>query len=271
MSDSDPITTDPWPTGLSVVPLTLSSKTDGRPYKRFDDIEEQISSVIKNPPPSWAPEQLKSETIVYLVRRLQSANDLENLGRLILCLGRRVARIARDFTRGMNQSTAEDFVDQVAFKITEYIFQLSPTGRGERLECTFRKVVRCVAINERDFLKNRRKHEVAESALPASSSKDADASVMQTKESDLSSPEDELIEAEDERLRPERIRKALAGITDERHREAIVLRYLHGWPIQSTDPSIPTLMSRFSKSAEQIRNWIKTAKSEMRSALGEKL
>jgi hypothetical protein len=61
----------------------------------------------------------------------------------------------------------------------------------------------------------------------------------------------------------------LAAVSDPRHREAVMLHHLHGWPITDKDPETPTLCKHFDMTARQIQNWIRTAFDEMRAAVGE--
>jgi DNA-directed RNA polymerase specialized sigma24 family protein len=81
-------------------------------------------------------------------------------------------------------------------------------------------------------------------------------------------PERALIARQQAVLGPEAIRAALANVRDPRHREAVVLHHLEGWPIVDQDPAIETLCKRFGVGDRQIRTWIATAFAQMRRAIG---
>jgi DNA-directed RNA polymerase specialized sigma24 family protein len=87
---------------------------------------------------------------------------------------------------------------------------------------------------------------------------------------DRPGPEEITITFDELRRRPQLLREALAAIRDPRHREAVILHWLRGWPITDKDKTKPTLEQRFGKSARQIQNWINAAFNDMRAAIGEK-
>jgi hypothetical protein len=63
------------------------------------------------------------------------------------------------------------------------------------------------------------------------------------------------------------IEKALRFVTDPKHRDAINLRYLQGWPITSQDPRKSCLTRHFKISARQIQTWIDIALKQMRDGM----
>lgn len=272
MDDSPPISTEAEPSSMhAALPLTQVTKKDGRPYKRREDIEAQIAEAMAADPSTWDLKQLKSESLVYLIRWLWRKNDQKNIGRLIDCLGRRIARIAGDYTSGFNPTVADDFGADIACDISDHIFASTPTRQSEFLEISFRQAVERRAINRRAKLRYRRRHEISESILRTVSTEDGEIGIVAACADDSAGPEEHLLQSEEMRLTPERVRAGLSAITDERHREAVVLRFIEGWPMTDDDPAIPTLKSHFSMSVRQIQNWINTAIYQMRSALGETL
>jgi hypothetical protein len=62
---------------------------------------------------------------------------------------------------------------------------------------------------------------------------------------DAPGPVETLIEAERPALTETQIRTALSAITNQRHREAVILRYLQDWPIKDKDPNKQTLCKHF--------------------------
>lgn len=269
MDDSPAISTE---TEQKVVyaatPLMHVSK-NGQHYKRRPDVEAQINEMLAREPSTWEPNQLKSESLVSLIRWLWLKDDKQNIGRLIECLGGRIAMIASDFTSGFNQSTADDFGTDVAYDVCKHIFAPTPTRQSEFLEISFRQAVERRAINRRSKLKYRRKHERPEAAFEPATSDEGEIGIVESHADGAPGPEETVIQSQEKKLAPERVRAGLSAITDERHREAVILHYLQGWPITDKDPNIPTLKTHFSMSARQIQNWINTARGEMRAALGE--
>jgi DNA-directed RNA polymerase specialized sigma24 family protein len=243
------------------MPLTKSSK-DGIPYTRPPDIDAEIAEVLATEPSTWLPDALKSETLVYLIRRLRELDDKKNLGRLLDCLARRLAQIARDFTSGMNRSEADDFVCETAQEVNLLIFARPPNRKSEFLEIAFREGVRQRAINLRKQRRQRMEHVLSESSLPAPDPPEDGCSFIESHEDDDKQAELLVLEAD-------QIRRGLAAVTNPLHREAVVLHFFEHWPIASEDPDIPTLSTRFRKTGRQIQNWIKTAINEMRAALGD--
>jgi hypothetical protein len=260
MDPSPPPQTDRVSSLICVTPLT-QTKIDGTPYRRFANVEAEISGVLATDPSTWSPTTLKSETQVYLIRWQWRQNDQKSIGKLIECLGRRIARIARDFASGLNEFQAEDFAVEIGDEVNLLIFSREPSRQSEFLEIAFRQAVQRRAINKRTLLKERRKHEVAESSLRTADDDDDGegiiASHADSRSAQESVPADEVI------------RRGLAAISNPLHRQAVVLHHLQDWPLSSKDPQIPTLSTHFGKSARQIQNWIATAFEEMRTALGD--
>ena len=65
-------------------------------------------------------------------------------------------------------------------------------------------------------------------------------------------------------------REGLATL-DEPHRTAFVLRYYAGWPIEDSDPTVPTISRHFSKTPRTIRNWMNAAEATLAAWRGEQL
>lgn len=61
---------------------------------------------------------------------------------------------------------------------------------------------------------------------------------------------------------------AKTAVKDPRHYEAFVLRYVHGWEASVKDPQAPSLARHFKVSRRQIQTWLKTAREQMRAAIG---
>src|SRR4030095_8179833 len=166
MDSSSSLQPDPLPAFGGVAPLTQRKK-DGSPYVRLPDVEAEIAEVLASDPATWSVATLKSETLVHLARWLWRRNDQKLIGKVIDCLGRRIAQIARDFSSGLGKSGAEDFAIEIAEEVNLLIFAQTATRQSEFLECVFRTAVQRRAINKHKKLRDRLKHERCESSLPA--------------------------------------------------------------------------------------------------------
>ena len=247
-------------TAHAVMPLT-ASKRDGTPYKRFEDVEAQIQVAIASDPLTWQIGKLKSETLVYLARWLwPQGNDLV-LGRVIDCLGRRIARIARDFLGDFAEPVATELVSEIAQEVNLRIFVTEQTRQSEFLEVAFRMAVQRRVLNAVERYGDRARTEVVASTFERESDDEDDDGLLESFPDGERTPLESAIGAE-------RIQTALDAVTDKRHREAAILRYCQGWPISDTDADNQTLCSHFGKSPRQIQNWLNRALKEMRAALG---
>ncbi len=252
-----------------VAPLTQATR-DGRPYKRRDDIEAEIGRAIAGDPTSWQIEPLKSETIVYLLRWLRRHGKDAMLGPLLDHLARRISRIAKDFVQDCDKSTAEDIVTRVGEDVVDQVFAQTVSRQSEFLEISFRQAVRRRTLNQIEKRKSQPRFVQFSSAAGNQTDRDDRSSnTIEALASADPNPEDAVLESETRALTPERIRTGLAAITDARHREAIILHFLQGWPITDQNPETPTLTRHFRVSARSISTWIKGALAEMRDAIGE--
>ena len=201
-----------------------------------------------------------------LIRSLAKERDQQDvLGRLADQLGRHVLVITRDYTSSLPRAVRDEFDDCVRSRVIELVFADKPTRGSEFLEMVFRDKVTQTVLKE---LRATRPPNRAGSSRSSASPEGNDAGDLdearQLRDSGRG-PEDDLLGSEMREL----LRKGLQAITDDRHRQAILLRYEDGWPIRDDDPSTPTLSTHFDVSPRQINNWFKTAVKEMRKAIGE--
>lgn len=164
--------------------------------------------------------------------------------------------------KGFDPTTTDEIVVKVGQDVVALVLTKSPTRQSEFLEVAFRVVVKRRTINE---VQKRQQHPRQHHLVPA----DGDANPLESLADDGPNPEEDAITREQAALTPKLIRKALNAIRDPRHREAVVLHHLQGWPITDKSPETPTLCTHFGKCARQIQNWMATAFAEMRAALGE--
>jgi DNA-directed RNA polymerase specialized sigma24 family protein len=249
---------------VGIAPLA-SSDRHGKPYKRYSDVEEEISRVLSTDVSTWSATGLKSETIVHLIRKLRACGEIEVLGRLVDMLGRRISRIATGCAQGFDQTTTEEIVLQVGVEVIELVLAKTSSRQSEFLEIAFRQAVKRRTLNHVEKRSHHpRPHQFVARRADVDESSGNPSDPINALENDAPGPEEIVLEAE-------QIRAGLAAITNPHHRKAIVLHYLQGWPITDKDPEKQTLCTHFRVTDRQIRTWMNTALSQMRDALGETL
>ncbi len=252
---------DPPPEGVPA-PLTCSAK-DGRPYVRRPDVEDQIRTALAAAPSSWNPRKLRSETLVHLVRCIRWRDGSEgDIGRLVDQIGRRVAVIVGDNAKGFPESVRDEIVEHVSHCVLKLLLAETPTRKSEFLEINFRQVVKGLTLNE---VTKRIEEPSLQQFAPTSDDPENTGDQGAEFPDDGPGP-DEIAQT---RELCQLVRARLDAVTDPRHREAVILRYVQEWPITDQDPNTPTLTKHFGISARQIQNWINQALAQIRTAIGE--
>jgi DNA-directed RNA polymerase specialized sigma24 family protein len=258
------------------VPRLTSLNLRGRPYTRRTDVEVAILHALERPPADWAAmarlkgeERLPDEALVFLVRAIQNENrDL--FGSLIDELCRRVARVAKGFAQGFDSNTTDEIVLEVANWVIDMILSKTRSRQSEFLEIAFKTGVKRRTINIVE------KYQRRPATLPylraeSSDGEEASESLAEQVKDENPGPEAILLHLEDDARRPKLVKDALAAVKDRRHVEAVILRYVRGWPMTDKDSDKPSLVRHFGKSARQIQNWIHDALEAMRAAIGDKI
>lgn len=246
-----------------VEPLTKKNK-NGEPYVRHKDVDEEIAACLAREPPDWDMDSLQSETIVFLIRNLWKRQARASAGRLTHELVKRISRIAKDWSRGFDPVSTDEIIQFTGYEIVDLIFATSTTRQSEYLEMVFRDAVQKRTLRVVNRTRTRLKKVRSESQLQKQPSDERHDGLLAEATGRERRPDEISHDAEELASRPDVIRQSLDAITDQRHREAIVLHYLNGWPIESKDGS-PSLASKFNMSGRQIQNWLDTAKKQMRS------
>ena len=257
------------------IPPLASSTVDGKPYLRRADVETEILRALSHPRVEWialaerrGSGRLSNEALVFLIRRSRKG-DRDLFGRLVHELGDRTVRIADRWAQGFDQDTLEEIVWTVEKEIVDLVLAETPSRQSDFLEVAFGKAVERRTINA---VEKRRNSPLPLRHMPASVS-DEETEPERPTESvadERAGPEEIVAELENEARRPELIRKARAAVKDPRHVEAVILRYVYGWPMVDKDPNKPTLTRHFGKSARQIQNWLADALEAMRAAIGDR-
>jgi len=242
-----------------VPPLTQTT-VDGKPLVRRADVENEISCALATDPATWIEkaQSLSSEAIVHLICTLRVRGEDHVCGCLVKRIGRRIARIAKDWAKGFDQITTDEIVIQVGKEVISLILAETPNRQSEFLEISFKMAVKRRTLNQVEKLTH---HPLTHQFV---------APAVDMLEDECPNPEEIAVAAEALTLNQELIRAGLAAIKDSRHREAVILHYLEGWPITDKNPHKPTLCTHFRITARQISTWMKTALAEMRQAIGDK-
>lgn len=252
----------------AVPPLTHRSEKDESVYTRRADVEEEIARALTRPPSDWVLSQLKSETLVHLVRRVKPTGDRDTAGKLLKVLSERAVATAKRWARGFNKDVTEEIAEEVGLAIIELVFADETTRQSEYLECCFDGAVQRRAIN---LNKSRRAKCLRRNRQFADSVNDEGDTATpgdQAVADQGPSPEDLAGDAEFRRMAPALVERAIAAVTNPKHRKAVVLRYIDGWPVTDEDPDRPTITNYFGICDGTFRYWMRAAFLEMRNALG---
>jgi hypothetical protein len=259
-----------------VEPLT-KCRMDGRPYVRRPDVEEQICRVRETDPATWpglakalpgSDERLKSETIVHLVRILRRRGESTIAGHLIEQLSKRAVKITMTWAKGFDQTTTEEIVYEVDGRSIEFILAETPTRQSEFLEVAFATAVKRRTLRRVVQLQNQpRTYQFARPSDVGDGSDGTATNPLEATPDGEPSPEEVAIAWETSDV----LRRCVGAITNPKHREAVILRFVVGWPISTNDESKPSLCSHFGRSARQITNWFAEAYKEVRAAAGDSL
>jgi len=244
-------------TSKELIVLAFSNGTASS-YTRDAEVETEIRDLLGRPPEEWiaATPKLKSETLVYLLRYRHDASQAV-FGHLYDALAARALKVIARFTKGFDKGDntpnmiAEDVLDQLRTALF-----LRDTKRQLFLECNFFTAIkhRTLTVLER----HKEKAFVQLSAtdgtvkVPAGEVENDDALSTLTRQMSRSA-----------------LLAALRTIKNPLHREAMILRYAHDWPIFDADPAVATLCARYKKTARQIRNWLNAAKKQTLAVLGD--
>lgn len=250
-SEADPPLGDP-------PPLTHHYR-DGRRYVRRSEVRDEIRQALTTAPDAWDAPCLRSETLVHLVRTFRDrAKSIPTYTQLVDQLGRRVARIVGDNSKGLDKPARDELIDTILNQVIVLILSPTQPKKGEYIEVSFRKVVRGLALNAVDGIFAQRR-QFPHVPIADAGDDDADGTTQRVRVSDRRLSPDEVVSLFD----------SLDAITDPQHREAFVLRHAYDWPITDQDPDVPTLCTHFKRKERQIGNWLRIALNQVRESKGE--
>lgn len=261
-------------TRIAIEPLTHVTR-GGQPYHRTPEVEAQIASALRLRPAALvlrtkvrdrnAAEFLKEECLVYFIRMYSQAADLDTVNALAHVLLRRCAlwTTSRFRALGLHRDEAvKAYQDLVGDTVDAVIDPES--DRGDFFQVRFWLALRSRLLNVYDKWVRANKHDEQYDSLTdvaGHSRSDAsdDPTGRERLEERTGSEEDLAMDAERRMV----IQEALFAIRDERHREAFVLRYFEGWPLEADDPNEACLSRHFGVSIKTVYNWLQAAETDL--------
>lgn len=234
-----------------VRPLT-ALKANGEPYTRLEVVEIEIGKMLCLHQSEWLAllEDLKSETLVYLIREVQQGNK-ELYGGIFYELHRRIPPLAGRWIRDFDPTMTDLILSNLETVIFDLILNPKGTAQTDCLEVAFGQAVKRRAINMAEKYRNdpmARRGEIAEDAH--------------------SLPEQEVGEAGRPTLDPELLQKAYEKVKDPEDLKMFKLYYVEGVPIQSSDPEADSLMRRTGAGRGKIQYRLDRTMKIIRKVLG---
>jgi hypothetical protein len=258
-----PITPGSWK-GMSMAlssclePLTHADRLGGA-YARPAAVVAEICQALDCPASDWplqaqarGADRWRSETIVYLARRLSTSGQRDLYGKLVYALGLRTAAAVARWARGYHGATYEIIACEVDLDIIRRLSASPPTRQSEFLEVAF------------EFAVKRRTLQAVETACRSLAPPPCDYGSLDVASLLPCPPMPGELTCEDYVT----ARQLLRRVRDERHRKAYAMHHFLGWPLSASDPRAPTVCRLFGLSERQIRTWLRRAEADMRNAVG---
>ena len=179
-------------------------------------------------------------------------------------------RITRSIERKLRAlGVADDDVPDVHQEVVSaMLISILEPPAGEYYQVRFRSALHRQLLKSYDQYARRRRRARREQSLDAPlqngdrENEDGATTIGELFES----TEDVAADIEQQMFDAERrllVAEALEAIGNTNHRKAFVLHYYHGWQIESADPSVPTLSQLFDRTPRMVRNWLRTAESQV--------
>ena len=255
-----------------VQPLTLRDR-DGVLYRHTPAVALQIDAALELAPAALlaratlgasAPDYLSDECLAYLLRAFQRGGQTHLVAELGGVLLRRCAPAMRARLRLNNQTLRDDAYDEAVRRLLTRLLDVSG-DKNDYFQVHFADALKSLTIDV--FRMYRRQQEKQEQTVPLGGTGDEDGEA-EYGIAELPDTTPDPFAQLDQAERRERMRAALAQLPTE-IQGAMVLKYLDGWPIEHSDPFVPTISGRFNKTPRTINNWLRQAKHALAESLGE--
>jgi hypothetical protein len=256
------------PKGIDVWIEPLTSKMpNGSLCRRPEFVDAALAEALKMTQaerlvnlPRWP-----SEAISYFVMRCPRTDE-QAFAEMLQELVKRGIRTARRELRGLDRAVARDILEDVEYRLLELLLSKEPSYKREFLEMSFAKAVELYTLNRiRDYL---RSPLGGRADFTKQEDEDGDAiDLLELLPSGGPGPEYALLRLEDTKERHRLLRVACQAVEDRRILKALILHHGYGWPIESNDPKVSTLVRHFQIGERQIRRWLTEGMRAMRQAL----
>ena len=252
-------------------PLTRRN-AGGDVYQRLATVDRQIQEVLKLDPEELrrrlevrdeaAPDFLKEESLVYLIRYYRKVGNRQHVNDLSTCLVKRCAKLTYGRLGSLGADARDDGYSEVVEELFARILDLD-SDRGDFLQVRFWVVLERLTVNV--FRK-----QVNQVELESTGDYDQETidSLIQQGAVVVVPTTFASRSAESEAIDKVLIEAALHQL-EEPLRSAYLLRHYWSWPIEDQDPSVQTISQHFGKTPRTIRNWLSRADESLEAWRGE--
>lgn len=250
-------------------PLTRCNK-QGEVYQRSTAVESQIKSALALSPDrllerallqdDQLSDYLREECLVYLIREYKRKGHEKIINDLSQILLRRCAKYLHERLHSLGPDRVEDAISDIVLELFTQILELD-NDRGDFLQVRFWVVLESLVITT--FGRYIKGLKESENTVPLSYEQDTDDSNNRGS----IPPEDSALPAltVEQRL----LYREGLNTLEKSHRVAFVLRHYYDWPIESNNPSQPTICRYFGKTSRTIRLWLAKAEETLERWRGE--
>ena len=221
-------------------------------YLRLPEVETQITRLVALSPRAVVARAtavtnfrdaayVRDETLAYFLREWHRTGATEGFGELVAEMQRRVEGRVRSPFRLLAELVREEATNRVIERLWTQLFTLT-SARGEYLQVRFGLALKRMILDTRTQMYDASVHEAATVRDTRSDHNDGGYNP-------LDSLTDAALALDARYALRDELRDALNAITDERHREAFVLRYVEQWPVEGDTPLPPSVTTSAKRRA----------------------
>lgn len=260
---------------INIRPLTHQNRK-GVVYERAPEVESQIRAAITMEPDALiervrmhghqSSDFFQEETLIYLIRHyiLEGHDKISNS--LFESLMSRCTGFVYEKLKGLRDPYRDEAFNEVFVRLVNKIFDFK-TDKGDFYQVRFWPGIEALAIDVfRQFYPEQKKDlgALRPAGIGGSDSDQIDEdNIDRTPLQDIPTAPNQnqkFLEIDDLNA----IRAGLSAIQNSKHREAFILHYYSGWPIESIEPDKQTIRGRFNKTPKTIRTWLRIAEDDIR-------
>ncbi|HBY96772.1 MAG TPA: hypothetical protein DEP84_22965 [Chloroflexi bacterium] len=254
-------------------PLTHRNSA-GEVYKRSREVDEQIESALGMSLPHlieraqkrdhMTSSYLQEKTLVYLIRHYREQENRKAVSALSGILVKRCAKRVNGKLQALPPAMVDEAYQDVIEDLFRAILNLE-SDEGDFLQVRF-----WVALDRRTISAYNRKVKEIEADKNLVSLLD-----LAGEDHDLDDRTNRLAVSTDDLPDPPVSMEQRLLLQDalktlqEPLRTAFILRYYEGWPIEDSDPDVPTISRHFNRTPRTIRNWLAEAEKILERWRGE--